>query len=152
MPKLDLSKIPTLGGTGYPPPHDAAVSGRTSQRLAVAAGLTEFGANRVILAPGAWSSQRHWHSHSDEFLMMLEGEAVLVDDDGEHSLSPGDFAAFKAGDRNGHHLVNRSNQNAVFLVIGSNHPDDSGEYPDIDMKFLPQAQGGGFAKKNGERF
>jgi uncharacterized cupin superfamily protein len=152
MPKLDLSKIPVRGGTGYPPPHDEAVRHRTYQRLADAAGLTGFGANRVILAPGAWSSQRHWHSHSDEFLVMLEGDAVLIDDDGEHPMAPGDFAAFKAGDKNGNHLVNRTNKDAVFLVIGSHHPDDSGGYPDIDMQFLSKSQGGGFAKKNGEPF
>ncbi len=152
MPKLDLTKIPLRTGTGYPPPHDAAVRERSSQRLALAAGLTQFGANRVVLRPGAWSSQRHWHSHEDEFLVMLEGEAVLIDDEGEHSMRPGDFAAFKAGDQNGHHLVNRSTKDAVFLVVGAHHPEDHGEYSDIDMKFLPDAQGGGFVRKDGRGF
>ena len=150
MPKLDLSKIPVRTGTIYPPPYDEAVRNRTSQRLAEAAGLTGFGANRVVLRPGAWSSQRHWHTHSDEFLVMLEGEAMLIEDDGEHPLLSGDFAAFKAGDPNGHHLVNRTDRDAVFLVIGSHHPDDAGEYSDIDMKLHSQAEGGGFTRKNGE--
>jgi len=152
LPKLDLAKIPLTGGTGYPPPHDAAVAGRRWQRLGEAGGLTQFGVNRVVLAPGAASSQRHWHSHDDEFLLMLEGEAVLIDDQGEHPLVPGDYAAFKAGDRNGHHLVNRTERDVVFLVIGGRDPDDFGEYPDIDMKFLSDREGGGFVRKDGSKF
>ena len=152
MPKLDPGQIPSISGTGYPAPHADKVKGRSWQRLGDAGGLTQFAANRVTLKPGAWSSQRHWHRVEDEFVMMISGQAILIDDQGEHVMLPGDCAAFKAGDRNGHHLVNRSTSEVVFLVIGKSDPTDSGEYPDIDMKFLSEAEGGGFARKDGSRY
>src|SRR6187402_3708890 len=108
MPKIDLSRIPETNRTGYPPPFNQAVAGRWYRRLAPATGLTEFGVSFVRLEPGAWSSQRHWHESEDEFLVMLSGAAVLIDDDGEHGLAPGDCVAFPKGERNGHHLINRS--------------------------------------------
>jgi uncharacterized cupin superfamily protein len=113
-----------------------------------AAGLTQFGVNIVTLDPGVWSSQRHWHSHEDEFVYVTEGELVLVTDAGEEIMRPGDCAGFKGGDRDGHHLQNRSNKVARFLVVGARIPEDWGEYPDIDMKFLPGR--GGYTRKNGE--
>ncbi|WP_375428791.1 cupin domain-containing protein [uncultured Sphingomonas sp.] len=134
MPKLDLDAIPATNATGYPPEHAAAVRGRWYRRLAPAGGLTEFGASHVRLEPGAWSSQRHWHEGEDELLVMLTGEAVLVDDAGEHPLGPGDCAAFPKGDRNGHHLRNRSGAPCTFLVVGAG-PREGGDYPDIDMRF-----------------
>jgi uncharacterized cupin superfamily protein len=97
--------------------------------------LTQFGVNLLRLAPGVWSSQRHWHTGQDEFVYVLEGEVVLVTDAGEEILKPGDCAGFKAGDRDGHHLQNRGVADAVLLEIGTRVADDSGEYPDIDMVF-----------------
>jgi uncharacterized cupin superfamily protein len=91
--------------------------------------------NRVRLAPGAWSSQRHWHSHEDEFVQVLEGEVVLVTDAGEETLRAGECAGFKAGVRDGHCMQNRSSQDAVLLVVGSRSDGDHGEYPDIDLAF-----------------
>src|SRR4051794_2538806 len=114
MPKLDLAAIPAVNATGYPPPFDAAVAGRWDRRLSPASGLTAFGASHVRLEPGAWSSQRHWHVGEDEFLVMIEGEAVLIDDVGEHEMRPGDCAAFPKNDGNGHHLVNRSDAPCLF--------------------------------------
>merc|ERR1711960_84949 len=108
MPKLDLDAIPQTNATGYPAPFDRKVEGRWYRRLAPAAGLTHFGASHVVLKPGAWSSQRHWHDGEDELLVMLTGEAVLVEDDGETIVRPGDVLAWAAGVENGHHLVNRS--------------------------------------------
>ena len=134
MPKLDLDAIPQTNATGYPAPFDAAVQGRWYRRLAPPSGLTQFGASHVMLEPGAWSSQRHWHDREDEFLVMVSGEAVLVDDDGDTLLLPGDCAAFPAGDANGHHLQNRSDRPCVFVVVGSG-AGGSGDYPDIDMRF-----------------
>ena len=134
MPKLDLETIPQANRTGYPAPFDAAVAGRWYRRLAPAAGLSAFGVSHVTLKPGAWSSQRHWHEGEDEFLVMLAGEAVLVDDAGETVLRPGDCAAFPAGDRNGHHLQNRSGADCVFVVVGGG-PARGGGYSDIDMLF-----------------
>jgi uncharacterized cupin superfamily protein len=154
MPKIDYASAPAGQGTRYPPPNDAPCKGRKWLRLGDAAGLTQFGVNLVTLGPGVWSSQRHWHSHEDEFAYVLEGELVMVDDDGEQIMRPGDCAAFKAGERNGHCLQNRSDKPAKLLVVGSRHDEDWGEYPDIDMKFLPgrYSGGGGFTKKNGDPF
>lgn len=150
MPKIDLETAPKGQGTRYPAPYDEPCKNRRWRRLGDAAGLTQFGVNLVTLDPGVWSSQRHWHSHEDEFVYVLEGEAVLVDDSGEQIMRAGDCAAFKAGDRNGHCLQNRSDKPVKVLVVGSRCDEDWGEYPDIDMKFLPGR--GGYAKKNGEPF
>ncbi len=134
MPKLDLDAIPATNATGYPSPFDAAVRGRWYKRLGPAAGLTEFGASHVRLEPGAWSSQRHWHGGEDELVVMVSGEAVLVDDAGEHLIRAGDVVAFPRGDRNGHHLQNRSDAPCVFVAISAG-PRAGGDYPDIDMRF-----------------
>ena len=150
MPKIDRAAIPFVSRTGYPPPFDAPVAGRYYQRLTRAAGLTEFGANICRLEPGAWSSQRHWHSKEDEFLILLDGEAVLVTDHGEETMRPGDCAAFPAGLADAHHLVNRSSADATFLVVGTNHGDDHCRYPDIDLD-LPRGDGP-FTDKTGKPY
>jgi len=146
MPKLELDAIPQTNATGYPPPFDAAVEGRWYRRLAPAAGLTLMGASHVTLAPGAYSSQRHWHCGQDELVVMIAGEAVLIDDHGETPVAPGDVLAFPAGEENGHHLHNRSDTPCVFVAISAGSREaDSGVYPDIDMVFDPQ----GYARKDG---
>jgi uncharacterized cupin superfamily protein len=146
MPKLDLDTIPQTNATGYPDPYDRPVAGRWYRRLAPATGLTTMGASHVVLKPGAWSSQRHWHAVEDELLVMLAGEAVLVEDGGETVLRPGDVAAWAAGVRDGHHLQNRGETDCVFVVVSAGDADrDHGEYPDIDMKFGPD----GYARKDG---
>ncbi|WP_116091987.1 cupin domain-containing protein [Sphingomonas crusticola] len=144
MPKIDLAQIPESNRTGYPPPFDQAVAGRWVRRLAPATGLTEFGVSFVRLEPGAWSSQRHWHEGEDEFLVMLSGAALLIDDAGEQPLAPGDCVAFPKGDRNGHHVVNRGEADCTFLCM-SGGADAGGEYPDIDMLFTA----GGYTRKDG---
>lgn len=149
MPKLDLDAIPQTNATGYPAPFDAEVQGRWYRRLAPASGLTKLGASHVVLKPGAWSSQRHWHSEEDELLVMLEGEAVLVEDNGETEVRPGDILAWSAGVKNGHHLQNRSAADCVFVAISAGDDDkDRGEYPDIDMVFAPD----GYFRKDGTRY
>ncbi len=141
MPRIDPAAHPVIVQTGYLPPHDAAVAGRSRVAIAAAGGLTQFGANLVTLAPGAWSSQRHWHSAEDELVIMVSGSAVLVEEVGEVVLQPGDIATFKAGIANGHHLQNRSTAPVVFLAIGTDHPaTDECHYPDIDM-FWSEATG-----------
>jgi uncharacterized cupin superfamily protein len=135
MPKINPADARQVTGTRYPPPFDLQCRNRILLRLGDAAGLTQFGVNLLRLTPGTWSSQRHWHSHEDEFVYVLEGEVVLVTDAGEEILRAGDCAGFKAGDRNGHCLQNRSALEAKILVIGSRHAEDHGEYPDIDLKF-----------------
>lgn len=135
MSRLDLSSIPVVGGTGYPEPFAELVDGRTKQALGDAGGLSQFGVNLVELQPGAASSQRHWHTHEDEFVMMVSGELVLVTDEGETIMRAGDCAAFPGGKPNGHHLVNRSWGPGVFLCVGSRIQGDSAVYPDIDLQY-----------------
>ena len=136
--KIDISTAPTRFGTGYPPPYDAACAGRRRWKLGDAAGLTQFGVNLLRLPAGQWSSQRHWHTAEDEFVWVLEGEVVLVTDEGETIMRPGDCAGFKAGEPNGHQLQNRSDQEAVLLEVGSRRPgEDGGAYPDIDLMLTP---------------
>lgn len=145
MPKLDLDSIPQTNVTGYPPPFDTAIAGRWYRRLAPPGGLTDFGVSHVTLRPGAWSSQRHWHAGEDEMVVMLSGEAVLVDDSGETILRAGDCAAFPKGERNGHHLQNRSESDCVFIAIGAGDRSLGGDYPDIDMRFTAE----GYEHKDG---
>ena len=145
MPKLELDKIEQTNRTGYPPPFDSDVAGRWYRRLAPAGDLTQFGVSQVTLKPGAWSSQRHWHDEEDEFLVMLGGEAVLVEDDGRTVLRPGDCAAFPAGVTNGHHLRNESDSDCTFIVVGSD-AGGAGGYSDIDMMFT---DGGKYVHKDG---
>ena len=146
MPKLDLAAIPQVNTTGYPAPYDKVVAGRFVRRLRPAAGLTDLGAAHVVLRPGAWSSQRHWHELEDELVVILSGEAVLVEDDGETVLRPGDVAAWPKGVRNGHTIQNRSDADCSLIAISAgDSANDHGEYPDIDLKFAP----GGYLHKDG---
>lgn len=134
MSKIDIEHAPTRHGTGYPPPYDASCAARRRWRLGDAAGLTQFGVNLQRLPAGQWSSQRHWHMAEDEFLYVLEGEVVLVDEAGETLLRAGDCAGFKAGVANAHHLQNRSDREAVILEVGSRKPgEDEVQYSDINL-------------------
>jgi len=135
MPRIDLESIAQSNSTGYPAPFDAAVAGRWYRRLGRHAGLASLGASHVVLRPGAWSSQRHWHEGEDEFLVMLSGEAVLIEDEGETILHAGDCAAWPAGAHNGHHLVNRSDADCAFICLSAGNRDAGGAYSDIDMIF-----------------
>ena len=146
MPKLDLDTIPQSNATGYPAPFDQPVQGRWVRRLAPASGFSDMGVSHVTLKPGAWSSQRHWHLAEDEFVVILSGEAVLIDDSGEHAMRAGDCAAFPKGERNGHHLQNRGEIDCVLIAVSAgDSAADTGEYPDIDMVFGPD----GYARKDG---
>lgn len=135
MPKIDVDALPQSNATGYPAPFDEAVEGRWWRRLAPAAGLTAMGASHVVLKPGAWSSQRHWHDHEDELLVMLSGEAVLVEDAGRTLLKAGDICAWAMAVTNGHHLINESDADCSFIAISAGNKDGSGTYSDIDMTF-----------------
>lgn len=138
MSKLDLDRIAQTNSTGYPAPYAAEMEGRWYRRLSPAAGLTDFGASHVVLKPGGWSAHRHWHEQEDELLVILSGEAVLVDDDGRTPMRPGDVAAFPKGVANGHCLINESEADCVMLVVGqaANGPC---HYPDIDLHFTGAA-------------
>jgi uncharacterized cupin superfamily protein len=134
VPKIDIDNAPTGHGTGYPDEFAGPCKPRRRWRLGDAVGLDQFGVNLLRLPAGAWSSQRHWHSAEDEFVWVVEGEVVLVEEDGETVLVAGDCAGFKAGVANGHRKENRSDREAVLLEVGSRRPtEDACDYPDIDM-------------------
>jgi uncharacterized cupin superfamily protein len=147
MKRIDPAKVTVRRGTAYPPPYDAPCKARLRERLGDAAGLRQFGVNRLRLPPGAWSSQRHWHAAEDEFVYVLEGEVVLVTNAGEEVLRPGDCAGFRANDPDGHHLQNRSDRDAVLLEIGHRDEGHFVDYPDIDMVIVDGRPG--YAHKDG---
>ena len=138
---IEAVSLPSTSSTGYPEPFRQMVAGRSRRRLGDAFGLKNFGVNLARLEPGAMSSMRHWHYKQDEFVYMLEGEAVLVTDAGEQVLKPGMVVGFPAGKPDGHHLINRSNLAAVYIEIGDRLPGDGADYPDIDMKVHQDAAG-----------
>jgi uncharacterized cupin superfamily protein len=133
MPKIDIVAVPERRGVGYPAPFDAPSADRVRQRLGDAGGLTDFGVNLMRLPPGAWSSQRHWHSHEDEFVYVLEGALILIEDVGETVLRAGDCAAFPKNTRNGHHMINRSDAMAIYLEVGSRWPADVATCSEVDL-------------------
>jgi uncharacterized cupin superfamily protein len=134
MPKkIPIEALTPIVGTLYPPPFDVPCRTRERKKLGDAAGLTQFGVNLLTLPPGAWSSQRHWHTESDEFVYVIQGEVTLVTDEGEERLGPGDAAGFKAGEANGHCLRNESSSPALVLEIGSRVETDAAYYSDIDL-------------------
>jgi len=146
MPKLDLDAIEQINRTGYPPPYDAPMARRHYRRIAPAAGIEDFGISHVVLEPGGISSQRHWHEAEDELVVMLEGEAILVEEGTETAMRPGDLAGFAKGVANGHHLVNRSDSPCTFVAIGRPAASDC-HYPDIDLHL--DAASGAYARKDG---
>ncbi len=149
--RIDPATLPVLTGTTYPPPYDEPCRARYRTRLGDVAGLTQYGVNLLRLAPGAWSSQRHWHTGGDEFIYVLAGEVVLVTDAGEETLRAGDCAGFKAGEPDGHHLQNRSGADTTILEIGSRVPGEAAYYPGIDLvaRVASPATPGGYTHTDG---
>ncbi len=147
MPKVDIEAVPARQGSGYPAPYDAPWPPRTRRRLGEAGGLRDFGVNLMTLPPGGWSSQRHWHSHEDEFVYLLEGELTLIEDEGETVLRAGDCAAFPKNTGNGHHMINRSLAMAIYIEVGSRDPLDLTTCSDVDM--MSAAADGRFVRKDG---
>ena len=131
--RIDGWSLAPVVGTLYPTPFDLPCRARARTKLGDLAGLTQFGVNLLRLPPGAWSSQRHWHTGEDEFVYVLAGEVVLVTDSGEEALRAGDAAGFAANEANGHCLQNRSDRDAAILEIGSRVRSSVGHYSDIDM-------------------
>ena len=144
--RIDAGALQSIVGTLYPPPFDEPCRSRQRTRLGDEAGLTQFGVNLLRLPPGAWSSQRHWHTGEDEFVYVLSGEVTLVTDSGEEVLRAGDAAGFKANDGDGHCLQNRSADDVQVLEIGTRVPDSMGYYSDIDMIVKP---GTGYTHRDG---
>ncbi len=152
MPKLDLSSVPVKTGSIYPAPYTEKMAGRSSLRLGQAAGLTQFGVNLVSLEPGALSSLRHWHLAEDEFVMVTQGECVLMEDQGETLMRAGDCAGFPCNTPNGHHFINRSDTVTRFLVIGSKAPREVATYSDVDLMVTMESGGARFTYKDGTEF
>lgn len=146
---VHVDSLDVTTGSGYPSPFDEPCKARARRRLGDVFGLTDFGVNIVELPPGAWSSQRHWHTHEDEFVYILSGTPTLITDEGETLLTAGMCAGFKAGDPNGHQLVNHSDAPVTYLEMGSRNVEDDGHYPDIDLECLKRAKGGTFTRKDG---
>ncbi|WP_049622924.1 cupin domain-containing protein [Frateuria defendens] len=146
MPRIDPAAVPERHGSNYPAPFHQHAADRIKQALGRAGGLTDFGVNLTRLPPGAWSSQRHWHSHEDEFVYVIAGELTLLTDAGEQPLRAGDCAAFPKNLPDGHCLINRGGATAVYLEIGScREAEDVCTYPDIDL----HADARGYSHRDG---
>jgi uncharacterized cupin superfamily protein len=152
MPRIDIASLPVDDGTNYPEPFRGVVRGRGRKRLGVAAGLDQFGVNLTTLRPGAASSLRHWHETEDELVYILDGEVILVEDGGETVLKAGDAAGFKANVPNGHHLINKTDRDVVFLEIGTRSKRERAEYPDVDLRIVRDETGGCAMHKNGRLY
>ena len=150
LPALDIETVELVGGSSYPAPFQDAAPGRTKRRLTDPLGLTRFGVNITTLAPGGASALRHWHSHEDEFVYVLEGEVVLVSDAGEQTLKPGDCAGFPAGKPDGHFIRNASERPATFIEVGSRDMNDECTYTDVDLHCQPgRYEDAVFTRKDG---
>src|SRR5688572_542829 len=132
---------PRTKPSNYPEPFAARVARREKRPLGDLFGLTNFGVNLTRLAPGAISALRHAHSRQDEFVYILEGRPTLVTDAGETPLAPGMCAGFKAGTGDAHHLVNRTDEEVLYLEIGDRTAGDSASYPDDDLQAVQDADG-----------
>lgn len=149
MAKINIENMKWKNGTFYPSPFNETVEGRYRKRLGVEAGLNQFGVNLTKLDPGAQSALRHWHENEDELVYIVSGEVILVEDEGETLLKAGDAAGWKAGEDNGHHLINRSNNPATYIEIGTRAPKERAHYPDDDLLYESDA---GFTHKDGSPY
>jgi uncharacterized cupin superfamily protein len=144
MKKIDVAAAPRRKGCDYPPPFDGPCRERVRHVLGDVAGLTQFGVNLQRLPPGAWSSQRHWHTAEDEFVYVIEGEVVLRTSAGEQVLRAGMCAGFPAGVEDGHQLINRSEHPVVYLEVSNRDAEDTAYYSDADVDLIanpPHARG-----------
>ena len=136
MPKIDIDAIPAQQGSDYPAPFNAPLAVRLARNVGKPAGAIDFVANHVVLPPGCWSSQRHWHEGEDEIVVILAGAATLIDETGRHPMQAGDIAVFPKHDGNGHHLINETDRDCVLLALSP--PEASTvHYPDIDLVWSP---------------
>ena len=151
-PALDPADVPAREGSSYPEAFREPCRTRIKRALGEGLGLSHFGVNLVTLPPGAWSAQRHWHSHEDEFVYVIAGELTLITDGGEQALTAGQVAGFPAGKADGHHLVNKGSAPATYLEIGDRRQDDAVTYPDADLHLEPTPEGRVFTDKKGEPY
>lgn len=155
-PALDPMSLPARNSSGYPEPYRSRVLPREKRALGDALGLKTIGINQTILPPGRESSMRHWHTHEEEFIYVLSGELVLITDAGEQTLRAGMCAGFPiAADVNqgdGHQLVNRGDQPAVYLEISNRDARDRAFYPDVDLHFHGADAPVRFTRRDGSSF
>ena len=151
-PAIDPKTVEARVGTGYPAPYDEGVKRREKRKIGDVFCLTQFGVNLTRLPPGEMSAQRHWHHKEDEFIMVLDGTATLVTDEGETPMTKGMVAGFHAGVPNGHHLVNRSDEDVWYLEIGSCIPGELADYPEIDLAMKTIDGKPVFVRKDGSAF
>ena len=149
---IDPKELEARAGSGYPAHFAKQVLPREKRALGDAAGLTKIGVNLTTLWPGAASSMRHWHTHEDELVYLLEGELVLVTDAGERPLRAGQCAGFPAGHRDGHQLVNRGTSPAVYLEISNRDAADGAQYPDVDLVWNAPENPGAYSHKDGRKY
>lgn len=152
LPALDPATVPEHRGSSYPEPFRSRMGDRAKRRLGDACGLTKFGVNLVTLGPGGQSALRHWHTLEEEFVYVLAGELVLVTNEGEQVLRAGMCAGYPAGERNAHHMINRSDAPARYLEIGSRIAGDNGFYPDDDLMWIEREDGTIAAHKDGRAY
>jgi uncharacterized cupin superfamily protein len=152
VPKIDFSAVSIRTTTGYPDEFKSACVGREKAALGNFAGLTQFGVNLTRLKPGAASALRHWHDNEDEFVYVVEGELTLIEDEGETLLRPGDAAGFKAGVPNGHHLVNKTDRDAVYIEIGTRAERECAHYPEHDLLAVKDGKNFTYTRKSGEPY
>jgi uncharacterized cupin superfamily protein len=150
-PALDPRSVEVVNRSGYPEPYRSRVLPRSKRRLGDALGLTRIGINYTVLPPGKESAMRHWHTHEDEFVFVLEGEVVLRTGAGEQLLTAGMCAGFPAGVEDGHHLINRSAADAVYLEISNRERADGAHYSDadVDLVWSPPHAPGKFTRRDG---
>jgi len=149
---VDTALIEAKIGTGYPAPFAKMCQQREKKVLGDLFGLDQFGVNLTTLPPGQWSALRHWHQKEDEFIYVVSGELVLIDDRGEHQLTAGMCAGFPAGEKNGHHIVNNSDQPGSFIEIGIRSKIEHVEYPDVDLIADKDESGFVFSNRKGEPY
>jgi uncharacterized cupin superfamily protein len=150
MPRIDIAKVPSQPIASYPKEFAPVIVGRAKQRIGDVVGLTQFGVNITRIAAGTASALRHWHEQEDEFIYILDGELVLVENDGETVLKSGDAAGFKAGSGIAHCLVNRTARDAVYLEVGTRAKSERVHYPDVDFVMERDDKGRRWSRKSGE--
>ena len=148
-PALDPRSLTPRTDSGYPEPFRSRVLPREKRALGDALGITLFGVNLTTLMPGRESSMRHWHTHEEELVYVLSGEVVLRTNGGEQRLVAGQCAGFPLGTGDGHQLVNRGSEPAVYLEISNRDSRDEAHYPDVDLHFNHPAAPGRFSHRDG---
>jgi uncharacterized cupin superfamily protein len=143
---------PRTKPSNYPEPFASRMVGREKRALGDLFGLTNFGVNLTRLLPGAVSALRHAHTLQDEFIYILQGNPLLITDEGETQLAPGMCAGFKAGNGNGHQLINRTSEEAIYLEVGDRSLGDTGVYPDDDLQALFVDEKWEFRHKDGSPY